>query len=259
MTFVTHTDPSNCSSEGAKAPPAETLKIAGITPFTSIDYPGLLSAVVFVQGCPCKCCYCQNDWMQPRTIPIASVRETWTDVVHLLQKRRGLLDGVVFSGGEPVIYPALPAAAAWAKSLGYKVGLHTSGVYPARLKALLPVLDWVGLDVKAPPQNPALYDEITRLKKSAALFEESFEAIREAGVAVEYRTTAHPDYLSEADLEALASYLAQKGAEAWVLQIYRRPMRGKVNLYPPVPEDWPSDAFVATQKARFKHFLIRRG
>ena len=76
--------------------PAEELRVAAVTPFTTIDFPGKLSAVVFVQGCPWRCGYCQNVWMQPREL--AEGHETWQRVTALLSKRRGLLDGVVFSG-----------------------------------------------------------------------------------------------------------------------------------------------------------------
>lgn len=238
---------------------AEELRIAGITPFTSIDFPGRLSAVIFLQGCPCRCCYCQNSWMQPRTFNVRLAHNSWSDVTTLLEKRKGLLDGVVFSGGEPTMDPALRAAIEWVKARGYAVGLHTSGMYPKRLRELLPLIDWVGLDVKAPPHDAFHYESVTNLKKSAALFKESFDLVRAAGIPVEYRTTAHPDFLDEDTLEDLAGYLEKEGVKDWVLQIYRRPNSGLVNLFPNVLDTWPSEAFIERQKKRFENFLIRRG
>lgn len=258
MAHESHFDPSSVLSTAELQIPAEELKIAGITPFTSIDYPGYLSAVIFVQGCPCRCCYCQNAWMQPRTVELPTSRNTWADVVALLEKRKGLLDAVVFSGGEPTMDPALPHAIAWVKEQGYKIGLHTSGTYPRRVKELLPMLDWVGLDVKAPPQDPIHYEDVTNLKKSAELFKETFDILSSADIPVEYRTTAHPDYLDEEALEDIASYLLEHGVDSWVLQIYRRPLSGIVNLFPTVMDSWPSQAFVQRQNERFKHFMIRR-
>lgn len=109
--------------------PAEELRVAAVTPFTTIDFPGKLSAVVFVQGCPWRCGYCQNAWMQPREL--AEGHETWQRVTALLSKRRGLLDGVVFSGGEPTVDPALPAAVRVVKErYAMAVGLHTGGGLP---------------------------------------------------------------------------------------------------------------------------------
>lgn len=238
--------------------PAKALRIAGITPFTSIDFPGRLSAVVFVQGCPCRCTYCQNPWMQPREIDPQFEAGDWSQVERLLQKRRGLLDGIVFSGGEPTIDPALPAAIAEVKAAGFQVGLHTSGVYPEKVARLLGQLDWVGLDVKAPPLEEDLFERITGMKRGAELFRRTFSVLKESGIEVEYRTTAHPDYLDEAALERLAQWLASNGVERWVLQIYRRPQGLLTSLYRSVPDSWPSAAFIERQKKRFKAFLLRR-
>ena len=130
-------------------PAASELKLAGLTPFTTIDFPGRLSAVAFVQGCPWRCVYCQNSWMQQRSFDPGLEHSSWEEVESLLKRRHGLLDGVVFSGGEPCLDPALPAAVRAVKEMGYEVGLHTGGSYPARLAEVLPDLSWVGLDVKA--------------------------------------------------------------------------------------------------------------
>ncbi len=251
-------NPSVDENGGIAPVPASELKVAGITPFTSIDFPGRLSAVIFVQGCPCRCSYCQNAWMQPRSFDVRLAHNTWADVQTLLEKRKGLLDAVVFSGGEPTVDPALQSAIEWVKAEGYAVGLHTSGVYPRRLAKLLPLLDWVGLDVKAPPQDAIHYESVTNLKKSATLFKQSFDLLRASSVEVEYRTTAHPAYLDEDSLEDIASFLEEQGVDSWVVQIYRRPSGGVVNLFPSVLETWPSHAFIARQQERFKQFHIRR-
>ena len=91
-------------------PAASELKLAGLTPFTTIDFPGRLSAVAFVQGCPWRCVYCQNSWMQQRSFDPGLEHSSWEELESLLKRRHGLLDGVVFSGGEPCLDPALPAA-----------------------------------------------------------------------------------------------------------------------------------------------------
>ena len=126
---------------------ATDLKIAGITPYASIDYPGKFSAVVFVQGCPWRCRYCHNPHMQPREFNPDYVHSSWQELMTLLERRKGLLDAVVFSGGEPTLDPALEDAMQKVKAMGYLVGLHTSGCYPTHLEPLLKWVDWVGLDV----------------------------------------------------------------------------------------------------------------
>ena len=111
---------------------ATDLAVAGLTPLSTCDWPGQLVATVFLQGCPLACTYCHNplliDPRAPGTVP-------WADVADLLERRRGLLDGVVFSGGEPTRQHALRAAMLEVRSLGYRVGLHTAGTYPSAARA----------------------------------------------------------------------------------------------------------------------------
>lgn len=131
---------------------ATSLVIAGMVPMSSVDWPGKLAASLFLQGCPWRCSYCQNaDILDPR-VP---GQVAWGDVVALLQRRHGLLDGVVFSGGEATRQEALVAATRQVRDMGFEVGLHTGGAYPARLERLLPLLNWVGLDIKALPEHYA--------------------------------------------------------------------------------------------------------
>ena len=134
------------------------LQAGGFTPMTTIDYPGELSAVIFCQGCPWQCRYCHNEQLIPRQ---GKTHISWQHIIEFLRQRRGLLDAVVFSGGEPTLQKALPAAISEIKSLDYKIGLHTAGPYPERLKEILPYLDWVGLDIKAMEEN---YAKVTGVK-----------------------------------------------------------------------------------------------
>lgn len=114
------------------------LKVGGITPFTATDYPGKLAAVMFVQGCPWRCGYCHNPHLQPRLVHSPM---PWPPVLELLRRRIGLIDTVVFSGGEPTIDPALAHAIGAVRALGFEVGLHTADAYPKRLLETLPLLD----------------------------------------------------------------------------------------------------------------------
>lgn len=237
--------------------PAASLRIAALTPFTTIDYPGKLSAVIFVQGCPWRCVYCQNAWMQTRELDPNEDHPSWDDVVRLLSRRRGLLDGVVFSGGEPCADPALPAAAKAVKAMGFLVGLHTGGAYPRRFKEVLPYLDWVGLDVKASPDSDA-FDRITQRSGSAAAFLETFEALSASGVAFECRTTAHPDLHSEAQLLELAEWLKRRRIERFALQIYRKPPQSFLSVLAPVTPDYPTPAARQALQGAVGQYLERR-
>ena len=115
---------------------AASLAVAGLVPLSTVDWPGKLAAVVFLQGCPWDCGYCQNPDLRDCT---TAGTVTWEDVLALLRRRRGLLDGVVFSGGEATRQRALIPAIREVRELGFAVGLHTAGAYPARLADLLPL------------------------------------------------------------------------------------------------------------------------
>ena len=189
------------------------IEIGGFTPLTTIDFPGRLAAVVFCQGCPWRCRYCQNAHLIP---PRAEQTVNWEQVRALLERRRGLLDGVVFSGGEPTLQAALPEALRQVRALGFASGLHTAGPYPERLAAVLPLLDWVGLDIKAPREG---YARLTG--GGATSGDRAWQSLRvllDSGTPYEVRTTVHPDVLDTAQLLALANELARAGVADYVLQ-----------------------------------------
>lgn len=165
------------------------LRVGGLTPLSASDYPGKLAAVVFCQGCAWRCTYCHNQHLMPAHS--ASVIP-WKDVLSFLQKRRGLLDAVVFSGGEPTLQRSLPEAMREVKSLGYLVGLHTAGIVPRMLARVLPLVDWVGMDLKAEWQ---VHASVTQVAGSGARARRSMELIESSGVAYRFHTLAEPGEL----------------------------------------------------------------
>ena len=122
--------------------------VGGFEPLTTIDYPDHLSCVVFTQGCPWRCRYCHNHDLIPAK---KNTEFDWFQILEFIKSRQGLLDGVVFSGGEPCLQKNIVDAILEVKSLGFKVGLHTGGAYPQRLKECLSLVDWVGFDIKHLP------------------------------------------------------------------------------------------------------------
>lgn len=190
------------------------VSIGGVTPFTTIDYPGKLAAVVFCQGCPWHCGYCHNQHL----LPVGEQGSvSWQKLLQLLEQRRGLLDGVVFSGGEPTMQQSLPKALAEVRRMGFLAGLHTGGSYPERLAACLPHLDWIGMDLKAPFE---LYDQITGVGGSGIAAERSAELVRMSGVPHQFRTTLDPFLQQEGRLERLLQLVVGWGEEL-VLQELR--------------------------------------
>jgi len=135
-----------------------------------------------------------------------------------MKKRQGLLDAVVFSGGEPTLQSGLEAAINEIHQLGFKVGLHTAGMYPERLAQILPMVDWVGMDIKAPFEQ---YEKITGVPDSGENARISAQLLIKSGIAHEFRTTWHPQLLDKNDLMMLTHELASMGATHYVLQEFR--------------------------------------
>lgn len=203
---------------------ADGLSIAGLVPFSSSDWPGRLAATVFLQGCPWDCFYCHN----PALIdPLAPGEVGWGEVVALLRRRAGLLDAAVFSGGEPTRQRGLVAAMREVRDLGFEVGLHTAGAHPALLDRALPHADWVGLDVKALP------DDYARVTGRAAAGERAWRSLAlvlaahrdRAGTRhpldYEVRTTVHPAAFDDEGVRRLGHRLADAGVETWSVQRFR--------------------------------------
>ena len=221
------------------------LRVGGMTPFTTIDYPGELAAVVFCQGCPWRCRYCQNTGLLEAG---AKAQTKWADVSAFLEHRRGLLDAVVFSGGEPTLQSDLNSAVAEARSLGFKVGLHTAGCYPDRLDNLLPDLDWVGLDIKASPEH---YRELTSAKGSGEAAWASLEQVLKSRVDYEVRVTVHPKLFPADRLDDLLGRLSQAGVDRLALQRCRTTSLLDVELNSEVP------VITRDYSALFEHFVVR--
>lgn len=193
----------------------ERLEIAGFEPFSACDWPNHLAAVVFLQGCPWRCGFCHNfDIIDPKKPGVVS----WETVVAHLENRRGLLDGVIFSGGEPTRQLAVVEAARQAKVMGYQVGLHTGGAYPKRIEQLLPYLDWVGFDIKAPS---AKYAAITGVPGDDSVPIKSLQLLLDAGVDVQVRTTLDPLVLDEDDILEIEEKVFAMGVTDYVVQRVR--------------------------------------
>lgn len=236
---------------GATGP--RLLRVGGVTPFTATDYPGKLAAVVFVQGCPWRCGYCHNPHLQPR---LSDSPLHWARIVALLERRVGLIDAVVFSGGEPTIDPALADAIAEVRALGFGIGLHSGGIYPKRLAEILPLVDWIGLDIKAPFDQR--FERVTGFAGSAAPARESAQAVIDSKVSCEFRTTIHPSLLSEDDILELATELAAMGVTNYVLQLFRAQGCGSDALNNVSVAGYPGGEVIERVAALFPHFTLRR-
>ena len=178
------------------------MEIGGFQPFSLCDFPARPAAVVFTQGCNFRCPFCHNGGLLAMTA--GSIRPQ--DVLGHLGRRRGLLEGVVVSGGEPCLQADLPAFCTSAKSLGLLVKLDTNGSCPAVLKELLAqgLVDYVAMDVKAPP---SLYAKLAGVDVEWNVIQESMHVLATSGVAYHFRTTVVPSLLSDDDVDEIVRLL----------------------------------------------------
>ncbi len=181
-----------------------TIIVGGFEPLTTIDYPGSLSCVVFTQGCPWRCRYCHNHDLIPAD---KKTEFDWAKVIEFIKGRKGLLDAVVFSGGEPCLQSGLVDAIKQVKSLGFKIGLHTGGAYPHKLRQCLNYVDWVGFDIKHLPLN---YEQVTQTPKSADKAWESLDILLNSGVDYQLRITKHPELISDDQLYRLKKLMKEQ-------------------------------------------------
>jgi pyruvate formate lyase activating enzyme len=196
------------------------VRIGGLQKHSFIDYPGKLSCVVFLAGCNFECPYCHNPQLagDPARSPAVIAAE---DVFVFLDQRRGLLDGVVISGGEPTLHPGLPDFCSRVKRLGYSVKLDTNGSRPQMLARLIRegLVDYVAMDIKT---DPARYEGcITGRSDSAALFA-SMHFIMESRLDYEFRTTCVKPLVTPGTVERIAQLI--QGCRRYALQPFKEAM-----------------------------------
>lgn len=191
------------------------MRIAGLQKNSMVDFPGKISAVVFTQGCNMNCGYCHNR----RLIKFAEENDIYDEdgVLAFLEKRRGLLDGVVVSGGEPTLQKDLPCFIERVKKMGFKTKLDTNGTDPECLRALISsgLLDYVAMDIKAPLCK---YGKVCCSRVDTDKLMESIEILKNSFIEYEFRTTYTPE-LNDDDLRDISRII--KGAKKYVLQQYR--------------------------------------
>ena len=175
--------------------------MADLPPFSLTDFPGKIAAIVFTQGCNFRCPFCHNG----RLIPKASnepEQKSASEIFEWLEDRRGKLDGVVLSGGEPTLQNRLIPFAARLKQLGYAVKLDTNGSHPDVIREMLDsqLLDFIAMDIKASWER---YNRLAGVPVNANALAESIDLIAQSGIEHEFRTTTVWPMLSEEDIDRL--------------------------------------------------------
>jgi len=189
------------------------VEIKGLEKFSSRDFPGHISSTVFFGGCDFRCPYCHNARLvlEPETLPTLAV----DFFLSYLDGRKGWLEAVCLTGGEPLLHEDLEDIVRVVRERGLLVKLDTNGSFPDRLEALLGLglLDRVAMDVKAPLER---YREVTRSNVPLERIVRSVDLLRGAGVPHAFRTTVVPGFVGRDDVVRIGEWL--EGAERYVIQ-----------------------------------------
>ena len=190
------------------------MKFGGIQKSSLIDFPGTLSCVIFVTGCNYACPYCHNpDLARGTPVCREPITESW--VMEFLKKRKGFLDGVVISGGEPTLQEALPALCRRIKEMGYAVKLDTNGSRPDMLQDLIrnSLIDYIAMDIKT---DPAAYVPWITRQSDAGAVPTSIRLLMESNIAYEFRTTCVRPLVDDGVIDRISDLI--QGARCYALQ-----------------------------------------
>ncbi len=189
------------------------MEILGFIENSLIDWDGKISAVIFLGGCNFKCPYCQNYLIVKRDKALR--RYQLLDLLEYLKNNRKFIDGVVISGGEPLIYPGIFDFIRTFKEEGFLVKLDTNGYFYFNLLSLIKenLLDYVAMDIKTSFKK---YHKAVGRKIEISLIKDSIELLKEGRVDYEFRTTLVPKLVTKEDLLSIKEEIS--GAKRWVLQ-----------------------------------------
>jgi pyruvate formate lyase activating enzyme len=190
---------------------------AGTVPLSTLDWGGKAAVTIFFRGCPLRCSYCQNHQYldESRLVGLDFVKEQ-------IKKSKPFVSSVVFSGGEPLMQGAIVSLAEFAKELGLLVGIHTNGCYPEMANELVKrkLIDKFFIDIKAPPNDPALYGKVAGCGEYEAVKKtpeqitvsviETLEIADSCGLELELRTTLIRDFIgSQQEIASIAAWISE--------------------------------------------------
>ncbi len=193
------------------------MDLRGFNKFSLVDYPGRIGCIVFTGGCNLRCPFCHNPCLV--FDPSSQPRVTDKEFFNFLRQRKGLIEGVVISGGEPMLQPDICDFVKRIREAGYLAKIDSNGTFPDRIRKLLDTAgaDSMGIDYKAPR---AKYAALTGVNdpEIGDKVAESIRMVLEAGIELDVRTTVHRALLSEEDLKSMHGELCDLGVSHWMLQ-----------------------------------------
>jgi len=209
------------------------MKIGGMQKTSLLDYPDKISAIIWTVGCNFRCPFCYN-----KDLVFGKAEEiSEEEIFSFLKKRKGLLEGLVISGGEPLMHKDITSFIEKVKKLKYLVKIDTNGTFPEKLKELIDknLVDYVSMDVKAPKSK---YDSLSGIKTDIKKIEKSIELLKNSNVSYEFKTTFVPNLLEKKDIIEIAKWL--DGSKKYYLQQFKNNtslISDKLQMVSPHPKD----------------------
>ena len=193
------------------------MKISGLQKLTLLDYPGKTAALIFTPGCNFRCPFCHNAVLVLDAESVESISEG--EVLSYLKKRKGILEGLSVTGGEPLMQKGIKEFLLQVKETGYSVKLDTNGTYPDKLEELIAcgAVDYVAMDIKNRPEKYAETAGVELLDLSR--ISRSKELLLSGSVDYEFRTTVVRELMTPDDVEAAAKWIT--GAKRYCLQKFK--------------------------------------
>lgn len=206
------------------------MNITGLQKMTLLDFPGRVACTVFLQGCNFRCPFCHNsDLLGPTgqdPIPVKTL-------LDFLKKRRGILDGVCITGGEPTLQSDLADLLREIKSLGFAIKLDTNGFRPNVVKALAAekLIDYVAMDIK---NCPSRYSETAGVPgMQLDKIEETMRFLLEGSLDYEFRTTVVEEFHDDDSIAQIGIWLSRLAPECKAKRLFLQPYAGRDSVLRP--------------------------
>ena len=212
------------------------MNIRGLSKTSLVDYPGRISAVIFTGGCNMRCPFCHNPELALGSSNLEPLQED--DIHAFLDKRKGLIDGVTITGGEPTLQNDLSGFIGRIKDKGFLVKLDTNGLLPRVVSGILDarLADYVAVDIKSSPEK---YRQATGINADCTRVKETLDVLRSSGLDYEVRTTCVPGFVDTDDIVKAGEFFGRFGH--WYLQqfVNRNPMIDpSLNSLSPYPVEY---------------------
>jgi pyruvate formate lyase activating enzyme len=228
------------------------MKIGGLQKTSLLDYPDTLSAIIWTIDCNFRCPFCYN-----KNLVLGNVEQIpENEVLSFLKKRQGILEGLVISGGEPLLQKNLLDFMGKVKALNYLIKIDTNGMYPKKLKEFIDkkLVDYIAMDIKAPKKK---YNQLAGVKVDISKIQKSIDIIKNGKPSYEFRTTFIPDLLKKEDIIEIAKWL--EGSKRFYLQQFKKNpplVSSKLNDVSPYSKEYITETLEAI-KPYFRTCEIR--